>query len=100
MNATVWRFCVRPENVDAFEQASGPRGDWARLFARVEGYVGTELLKLDEQSARYLTLDRWRSREHLERAKTLLAADYAQLDRRCEAYTSEETWLGTYGIFE
>ncbi len=28
--------------------------------------------------------------------KTLLERDYAALDRRCEAYTSEETWLGLY----
>lgn len=100
MIATVWRFRVRPEAVEAFEQAYGPRGDWARLFARGEGHAGTELLKLDGQSAQYLTIDRWRDLERFERAKALLAAEYTELDRRCEAYTSEETWLGIYGIVE
>ncbi len=100
MIATVWRFCVRPEAIKAFEQAYGSRGDWARLFARAEGYAGTELLKLDGQPAQYLTIDRWRDLEHFDRARVLLATDYAELDRRCEAYTSEETWLGNYGIVE
>jgi len=98
--ATLWRFRVRPQASAAFEQAYGPRGDWARLFARAEGYAGTELLKLEGEPAHYLTLDRWQSLQHFERAKALLAIDYAALDRRCEAYTSEETWLGTYGIVE
>ena len=100
MIATVWRFSVRPDAVDAFEGAYGPRGDWAGLFARAEGYAGTELLKLEGQTPRYMTLDRWRSNGHFERAKEVLAADYAELDRRCGAYTSEETWLGLYTVIE
>jgi hypothetical protein len=30
----------------------------------------------------------------------MLERDYAALDRRCDAYTSEETWLGLYTIRE
>ena len=100
MIAIVWQFRVRPENAEAFEQVYGPGGDWAHLFARADGYAGTELLKLDGQPAQYLTIDRWHDREHFDRAKALLAAEYAELDRRCEAYTSEETRLGIYGIVE
>lgn len=96
MIATLWRFRVPPTERPAFEQAYGADGDWARLFARADGYAGTELLRQDDGA--YLTIDRWCSLADYERAKTTLADDYAALDRRCEAYTSDETWLGLYTI--
>jgi heme-degrading monooxygenase HmoA len=100
MIATIWRFRVRPGKADAFERAYGPRGDWARLFARADGFVDTQLLKLHAEIATYLTIDRWRSEAHYHRAKAVLADDYAALDRCCEAYTSEETWLGLHAVMD
>lgn len=98
MIATIWRFRVQPGKVDAFERAYGPHGDWARLFARAEGYAGTELLKLQGEASTYLTIDRWRNVGAFHQAKATLADDYAALDRCCEAYTSEETWLGLHDV--
>ena len=98
MIATLWRFRVSPAEREAFERAYGPQGDWAQLFARADGYLGTELLRQDDGD--YLTIDRWHSHADYERARAELAAEYAALDRRCEAYTSEETWLGLYTIIE
>lgn len=100
MVATIWRFRVQPAMTDAFEHAYGPRGEWARLFARAEGYAGTELLKLHGEPATWLTIDRWQSEGDYARAKTSLADDYAALDRRCEAYTCDETWLGLHTVVE
>lgn len=98
MIATIWRFHVLPECVAAFESAYGPEGDWARLFARAPGYAGTELLKVHGDAGIYLTIDRWRDEADFHAAETMLAHEYAALDRRCEAYTSEETWLGLHTI--
>lgn len=98
MVATIWRFRVQPGKLDAFERAYGPHGDWARLFARADGFVATELLKLHGEPATYLTIDRWRSEDDFARAKTALADDYAALDRCCEAYTCEESWLGLHDV--
>lgn len=100
MIATIWRFRVQRSMTEAFERAYGPRGDWARLFARVEGYAGTELLKVHDDAATYLTIDRWDDEDHYRRAKATLADDYAALDRRCEAYTCEETWLGLHTVVD
>ncbi|HEX7128550.1 MAG TPA: antibiotic biosynthesis monooxygenase [Rhodanobacteraceae bacterium] len=100
MIATVWRFRVKPDAIAAFERGYGPHGDWARLFARAEGFAGTELLKLEGQPGLYLTIDRWRDTARFEQAKTQMAAEYAELDRRFEAYTLEESWLGLYAISE
>lgn len=96
MIATLWRFRVPPAERGAFERAYGPNGDWARLFARAAGYAGTELLRQDDGA--YLTIDRWHSRDDYQRARSALADEYAVLDRRCEAHTTDETWLGLYTI--
>jgi heme-degrading monooxygenase HmoA len=49
-----------------FERAYGPSGEWALLFGRDDGYLGTELLRRSEDSREYLTLDRWVSRAAYE----------------------------------
>jgi heme-degrading monooxygenase HmoA len=100
MIATIWRFRVPIECAATFERAYGPAGDWAELFARAPGYAGTELLKHDGEDGIYLTIDRWNSEGDFHAAKRMLERDYDELDRRCEAYTSEETWLGLYTISE
>lgn len=100
MVATIWRFRVPPAMTAEFERAYGPHGDWVRLFRRANGYLGTELMKLGGDDGVYLTIDRWRSENDFGAAKASLAPDYAELDRRCEAYTSEETWLGLHTLIE
>ena len=100
MIATIWRFHVRPDAVATFETAYGPRGEWARLFEQQDGYAGTELLRLDGDAPIYLTIDRWRDPAAFEQAKQAFADDYAELDRRCEALTSEETWLGLHAVVD
>jgi heme-degrading monooxygenase HmoA len=100
MIATIWRFRVPADSVAEFERAYGSRGDWAQLFAQAPGYAGTELLALDGERGVYVTIDRWHAEVDFQNAKTLLEHDYAALDSRCEAYTSEETWLGLYAILD
>ena len=98
MIATIWRFRVHAGRATEFERVYGPAGDWAALLARAPGFAGTELLRVDAESGSYFTIDRWLSTEHYDAAKRALEAEYAALDRRCEAYTSEETWLGLCAI--
>jgi heme-degrading monooxygenase HmoA len=59
--ALVFRYDVR--DPDAFEEAYGPEGDWARFFRSGDGYIGTELLHDVEIPTRYLVIDRWESAE-------------------------------------
>ncbi|MGH8171842.1 MAG: antibiotic biosynthesis monooxygenase family protein [Rhodanobacteraceae bacterium] len=100
MFATIWRFVVSAEHVDEFERAYGPNGEWAQLFARASGYASTELLKQNDADGVYLTIDRWLSEADFHAARRMLHDDYTELDRRFEAYTSEETWLGTHTLLE
>ena len=50
MYVIVWEFVVRPEKVDAFVAADKSDGAWAKLFAKADGYIGTELLRSTDNS--------------------------------------------------
>jgi hypothetical protein len=62
MYVVLWRFRPREGRQSEFERAYGPSGEWALLFRRGDGYLGTELLQRSEDPREYLTLDRWTSR--------------------------------------
>jgi heme-degrading monooxygenase HmoA len=92
----VWEFLVRPERVAAFERTYGPNGEWAALFGRAPGYLGTLLLRDASHAHRYLTIDRWRSEEDYQQFREHYAAEYRAIDERSETMTLQERSLGTY----
>jgi heme-degrading monooxygenase HmoA len=96
MIALIWRYEVNEEARAAFEATYGPTGDWARLFARAEGFRGTELFRADDGS--YLTLDVWRSREDFDAFMAAHEADYDALDRGTEGWTRSEHRIGSYEV--
>lgn len=92
----VWEFRPATGREAEFERAYGPDGDWAVLFQRHPGYLGTELLR--GAGGRYVTIDRWRTRAAFEDFKARHGADYAALDRKMEALTSHEASVGTFEV--
>jgi heme-degrading monooxygenase HmoA len=94
----VWEFRVRAEFESAFEAAYGPTGEWAKLFARATGYLGTDLLRDARGTGRYLTIDRWVSAEAFERFRAEHGDEYVQLDARCEPWTEQETAIGAWTL--
>jgi heme-degrading monooxygenase HmoA len=96
MHVLVWRFRVPEETREAFERAYGPDGDWAALFRTADGFVDTTLLRDAEDPGTYLTIDRWRSRDDVERFHSRSGEAYAALDRRLEGLASEETRVGVF----
>ena len=72
----VWQFRPRPETKQRFEEAYGPHGPWARLFASAEGFIRTELNRDLKDSGRYLTLDFWVSKEAYEAFRANHAPEY------------------------
>ena len=93
MHAVVWTYRIAPGAAVAFEALYGAEGDWARLFRRDPAYLGTELYRDAADPARYLTIDRWRSRAACDAFLQAARADYAALDARGDALTLEETRL-------
>jgi heme-degrading monooxygenase HmoA len=98
MIALVWRFEVRDAERSAFEQAYGPEGDWARLFACAEGYRGTELFRAGDGT--YLTLDVWRSRDDFDAFLAEHRGAYEALDRETEPLTRCEHRIGEYEVID
>jgi heme-degrading monooxygenase HmoA len=92
----VWEYRVEAAQAAAFERSYGPDGDWARLFRRAEGYLGTQLLRDADDATRYVTLDRWRHADDFAAFKSRFAADYSSLDAQCEALTVAEHRLGAF----
>ncbi|HEU5305037.1 MAG TPA: antibiotic biosynthesis monooxygenase [Gemmatimonadales bacterium] len=96
MFVRIWQFHVRPEREAEFRVAYGPAGPWARLFERVTGYCGTELLQSAGDPNTYFTLDLWDSAETWAAFLRAWGEDYAALDRRCESLTEAETEVGEF----
>jgi heme-degrading monooxygenase HmoA len=96
MYVIVWRFRPLEGRESEFERAYGPSGEWALLFRRDDGYLGTDLLRHSEDSREYLTLDRWVSRDAYETFRSRFSNEYGRLDRLFEGLTEEETPLGTF----
>ena len=85
-----------PAKQAEFEAHYGPDGSWARLFRRANGYLGSELLRTARNPLRYLTIDRWASREAWQAFRREYAAEYERLDREFEGLTTREAPLGEY----
>lgn len=93
----VWEFRVPPARRAEFEDAYGPEGPWARLFRRAPGFIETRLLHDVDDAGRYLTVDRWESRDAFEGFKHRFDAEYGALDQRLEGLALSEIRLGAFG---
>ena len=98
MYVILWRFRPLVGRESEFERTYGPSGEWARLFGRGDGYLGTELLRRSDDTREYLTLDRWVSRAAYETFRARFSSEYQRLDGRLEELTEEETPLGAFEV--
>lgn len=92
----VWQFRASPGNEAEFETVYGPGGDWGRLFRAGPGYLGTELLKAEQGTSDYLTIDRWESRDAWISFLELHSVEYEALDRACERLCSVDARIGEF----
>ena len=96
MHVILWAFEVKRGCEREFEKVYAPRGEWVRLFVKHPGYGGTELLRDANRPARYLTIDRWESRESYDAFKERARAEYEELNARGEALTKTERLIGRF----
>ena len=89
----IWDYEVPADAVPAFCAAYSSRGDWAALFARAGGYIGTELYRDPDHNAHFLTIDRWRSEQEWHAFRARFGADYDALDARLDGLASVERSL-------
>lgn len=96
--AYVWEFRVREGAERLFLEVYGPEGSWVRLFSMSDGYLGTELLQDDKEPARFLTIDRWRSRADRDTFRKRFETEYTALDAECESLTDSEHLIGEFDL--
>lgn len=92
----VWRFRVADDRREEFERAYGPDGDWALLFRKAAGYIGTTLMHANDESGVYLTIDTWATRAAFASFREEWRNEYSTLDVRCSVLTTEESKIGEF----
>ncbi len=96
----LWEFEVAADDVAAFRRAYGPGGEWAALFRRSPGYLGTVLLADRALSGRFVTIDRWIDEAAHRAFRERHAAEYAALDEACAPLARAERELGAFVALE
>ena len=96
MYIRIWQFRVPSEKADEFREIYGPDGEWARLFSRETGFLGTELLHSTTHPNIFLTIDRWDSAEAWAAFLRAWGDEYAALDHRCLQLTITEGEIGSF----
>jgi heme-degrading monooxygenase HmoA len=89
----VWRYEVVPGHEAEFERAYGSAGDWARLFARSDGFRGTHLYRDVETPAAYVTIDLFDGHEAWDRFLEAHREAYEDLDRQCSVLMVSQSEL-------
>ena len=89
----MWEYEVPGDQVAAFTAAYDADGPWAELFARADGFLGTELYRDAAQAGRFLTIDRWRNEQDWRSFLQAFAPAYHSLDAQLEGLAAAEQSL-------
>ena len=92
----LWEFVVHEDKKEEFERHYSPQGTWAQLFGRSPAYHGTTLLA--GENNRYITCDRWDSREDYEEFRLANRVEYDELDNQFQALSVSERNLGIFEL--
>jgi quinol monooxygenase YgiN len=96
----MWEYTIDPAHEDEFLAAYSPRGAWVKLFRKHAGYVDTQLHRDRDNLHRFVTIDRWASREAWEAFRRAATEEFDALDAQCESYTRGEREFGTFQPIE
>jgi hypothetical protein len=92
----MWEFQVRSGMEERFEKTYGPKGEWARLFAQDESYMGTDLIHHLSKERTYVTLDFWTSQPAYDEFRKQHRSKYTAIDQKCEELTESEREIGKF----
>jgi len=96
MHVILWWFDVPESSCDEFERVYGEHVDWAVLFSKAAGFLGTCLMREVGHDGRYMTIDRWVSQGAFDTFRSAASAAYEALDQRCLRLTTRESRLGSF----
>lgn len=98
MVTILWEYQVKPDRTAEFEKIYASDGDWAELFKRGKGFIGTKLFHSLEHPQLYTTIDQWESMNDYKIFLSQWKEEYEALDQQCEGLTERESCLGTFGV--
>ena len=91
----IWTYEVSTEHRTAFSMAYGADGVWAKLFAKSQGYLGTELWTRADSNASFMTIDTWQDEADFIAFQAKYEDEYTRLDKELENLTLSEVKVGT-----
>jgi heme-degrading monooxygenase HmoA len=94
MQATMWRFIVKPGKQPEFEELYAPGGLWAALFHESRAYHGTILMRSHDEDRAYTLIDFWDHRSDFDAFKAKFASAYGALDHEGDGLTDLEEHIG------
>ncbi|KAB7743303.1 hypothetical protein GA707_14480 [Nostocoides sp. F2B08] len=95
MFVRVWQYEVRGGREAEFLRVYGGDGTWARLFARSDGFRGTELFRSVSDPRAFLTVDRFTSEQEFRWVLERYGERYAAVDDAAAALTVSEHEIAT-----
>ena len=98
MYCYIWEYDVKPEHQAIFETLYGPDGAWIELFKIDPNYIRTELFRDRSNPRRYVTVDRWRSKEAFSSFREKNLEKFDAIDNEGELYTLNEVNLGEFDL--
>lgn len=97
MYVITWEYRVKADKRSEFEAAYASDGAWADLFKRSAEFIEVKLLRDERDPQRYLTIDRWRSKDAYKEFLSRWQEEYQALDALCENMTESEALIGKWG---
>jgi heme-degrading monooxygenase HmoA len=97
MITIVWEYQVKANHLAEFERIYAPDGDWAELFRKSKGFVGTRLFQASDDQQLFITMDQWESITDFNTFLSQRKQEYEKLDKQCDSLIEHETRLGVLG---
>jgi len=97
MVTILWEYQVKADRIQEFEKIYASNGDWAELFQKGRGFLGTKLFHSLEHPQLYTTIDQWDSMKDYTTFLSQWKEEYEKLDTQCKGLTEHESYLGTFG---
>ena len=105
MLVNIWEFYIKPQSEREFEIFNGPNGEWAEFFKGSPEFSGTNylksmesILKNEEMARRYLTQDRWKSREGFDQYVRNNRERFNKLSEKNERLFLEKNYIGFFEL--
>ncbi len=92
----IWKFQPAKGREDEFALAYAANGQWAALFGKARGYLGTELYRPHETGGWWLTIDRWESLADFYEFQRQFGEEYRELDMELEGIAGNEKFVGAF----